>query len=63
MAMFVLARKPNTDVTGKWRVAIDSRHVNALTVEEHFPTPTTGDLLPNLNGISCLGKANWIKGY
>lgn len=38
---------------GSWRMCVDYRALNALTIKDKFPIPLVDDLWMNYEGLSC----------
>ena len=57
---------PKLDPGGKhkgWRVVVDYRAINALTVRDHYPLPIVQDVIDRLQGKRIISVLDVLSGY
>jgi hypothetical protein len=48
---------------GNWRLCVDYRKLNAITVKNRFPMPLIDEILDELAGTKCFTKLDMRSGY
>lgn len=61
--VWVVPKKSGPDGERKFRVVIDYRGINAITVIDHFPLPNITDIVDQLGGATIFSVIDLTSGY
>ena len=61
VSLLVIVEKPNSN--GALRICLDPKHLNRAIKRQHYPLPTTEDILDKMTGATMFSKLDAASGY